>query len=112
MSVKVVYEDVAVGAADAAQAASGGAQSFSDIPALMHSSSPMLISTNELNQWILDGTRKIRTNETVAFWSTAQSKADCTFDTNPTLTVTLDGTYSSPGIFFFSARTRASIAAA
>ena len=101
MSVKVVYEDVAVGAADAAQAASSGAQSFSNLSALMHSSSPLLISTNELNQWILDGTRKIRTNEKVAFWSTAQSKADCTFDTNPTLTVTLDGTYSSPGIFFF-----------
>lgn len=48
----------------------------------------------------MDGSRKIRTAETAAFWSAEQSKADCTFDTNPTITVTLDGVFASSGIFF------------
>lgn len=101
MSVRVIYEDVAVGADDAASTASSGAQPFSDLPELVYGTMPLLIATNELNQWPLDGTRKIRQTETAAFWSSAQSKADCTFDANPTLTITLDDTFSSPGIFFY-----------
>ena len=100
MSVRVIYEDVAVGADDAASTASSGAQPFSDLPELVYGTMPLLIATNELNQWLLDGTRKIRQTETAAFWSAAQSKADCMFDVNPTLTITLDDTFSSPGIFF------------
>ena len=100
MSVKVVYEDVAVGAADAATVASGDANALSTILDLPHGTDQLLIETNELNQWILDGSRKIRTVEKAAFWSAEQSKADCTFDTNPTITVTLDGVFASSGIFF------------
>ena len=100
MSVRVIYEDVAVGADDAASTASSGAQPFSDLPELVYGTMPLLISTNELNQWLLDGIRKIRQTETAAFWSAEQSKADCTFDTNPTITVTLDGVFASSGIFF------------
>lgn len=100
MSVKVVYEDVAVGAADAATVESSDANVFSIIQDLPHGTDQLLIETNELNQWLLDGSRKIHTAETAAFWSTEQSKADCTFDTNPTITVTLDGVFASSGIFF------------
>ena len=61
MSVRVVYEDVAVGAADAATVASSDANAFSIIQDLPHGTEQLLIETNELNQWILDGSRKIRT---------------------------------------------------
>ena len=55
MSVKVVYEDVAVGAADAATVASSDANAFSSIQDLPHGTNQLLIETNEPNQWILDG---------------------------------------------------------
>lgn len=101
MSVRVIYEDVAVGAADAAHMSSSAAQPFSNLPKLTYGTAPLLIATNELNQWTLDGARPIRTNEIASFWSSAPSKADCTFDADPTLTITLDGTFTTSGIFLY-----------
>ena len=90
MSVRVIYEDVAVGAAAAASVASTAAQPFSDLPELPYGTESVIVATNELNQWMLDGSRPILTTERAAFWSTEPSKADCTFDANPTLTITLE----------------------
>lgn len=101
MSVRVIYEDVAVGAAAAASVASTSAQPFSDLSELPYGTEPVVVATNELSQWVLDGSRPILTTERAAFWSAAPSKADCTFDTNPTLTITLDGTFASSGIFLY-----------
>jgi hypothetical protein len=101
MSVRVIYEDVAVGAAEAASVASTAAKPFSDLPELPYGTEPVIVATNELNQWVLDGSRPILTTERAAFWSSAPSKADCTFDANPTLTITLDGTFASSGIYLY-----------
>lgn len=101
MSVRVIYEDVAVGAAAAASVASTAAQPFSDLPELPYGTESVIVATNELNQWMLDGSRPILTTERAAFWSTEPSKADCTFDANPTLTITLDGTFASSGIYLY-----------
>lgn len=101
MSVRVIYEDVAVGAAAAASVASTAAQPFSDLSELPYGTEPVIVATNELNQWVLDGSRPLLTNERAAFWSSTPSKADCTFDTNPTLTITLNGTFTTSGIFLY-----------
>ena len=101
MSVRVIYEDVAVGAAEAASVASTAAQPISDLSLLTYGAEPVTVATNELNQWKLDGSRPILTTERAAFWSSAPSKADCTFDANPTLTITLDGTFASSGIYLY-----------
>lgn len=101
MSVRVIYEDVAVGAAEAASTAGTAAQPFSDLSLLPYGTEPVIVATNELNQWTLDGSRPILTTERAAFWSSAPSKADCTFDANPTLTITLDGTFASSGIYLY-----------
>ena len=106
MSVRVIYEDVAVGAAAAASVASTAAQPFSDLPELPYGTESVIVATNELNQWVLDGSRPILTTERAAFWSAKPSKADCTFDANPTLTITLDGTFASSGIYHTRVRPR------
>ena len=67
MSVRVIYEDVAVGAAAAASVASTAAQPFSDLPELPYGTESVIVATNELNQWMLDGSRPILTTERAAF---------------------------------------------
>ena len=66
----MIYEDVAVGAAAAASIASTAAQPFSDLPELPYGTESVIVATNELNQWMLDGSRPILTTERAAFWST------------------------------------------
>lgn len=101
MSVKIIYEDVAVGAAEAASVSSTAALPISKVALLPYGSDNDLIASCECNQWVLDGSRNIIANNNVAFWSAAQSKSDCTFDATPTITISLNGAYSSPGIFFY-----------
>lgn len=67
MSVRVIYEDVAVGAAAAASVASTAAQPFSDLPELPYGTESVIVATNELNQWVLDGSRPILTTERGGF---------------------------------------------
>lgn len=101
MSVRVVYEDVAVGAADAASVATTSRLAFSNPALLPYGSDAGLLASCEMNQWILNGTRVMLGKKKAAFWSSVQSNDDCTFDSAPTITITLDGKFSSPGIFFY-----------
>lgn len=101
MSVKVVYEDVAVGSAAASSVAASEAMSISKPPLLPFGALEGPIATTEQNQWVLNGTRKVKpASEPVGFWSTPRSGDDCTFTTPPTITITLDGNFTSLGIYF------------
>ena len=101
MSVKVVYEDVAVGSAAASSVETSEAMGISKTSLLPFGALEGPIATTEQNQWILNGTRKVKpASEPVGFWSTTRSGDDCTFTTPPTITITLDGQFTSLGIYF------------
>lgn len=101
MSVKVVYEDVAVGSAAAASVTASSAMDISDTDMLPFGAFAGPVATTEQNQWVLNGTRKVKPKtEPVGFWSTPRSGDDCTFTTPPTITISLDGQFTSLGIYF------------
>lgn len=101
MSVKIVYEDIAVGSAAAASVEASDAMSISKPSLLPFGAFEGAIATTEQNQWVLNGTRKVRpASSPVGFWSTPRSGDDCTFETPPTITITLDGQFTSLGIYF------------
>ena len=101
MSVKVVYEDVAVGSAAAASVTASEAMGISKTSLLPFGAFEGPVATTEQNQWVLNGTRKLKPkSEPVGFWSTTRSGDDCTFTVPPTITITLDGQFTSLGIYF------------
>ena len=101
MSVKVVYEDVAVGSAAAASVATSSAMPISNKDKLPFGALAGPLATTERNQWVLNGTRKVKPkSEPVGFWSTQRSGADCTFESPPTIEISLDGQFTSLGIYF------------
>lgn len=61
--------------------------------------------TAELNQFVLSGDKTILPDapEDIAFWSDAQSKEDCTFESNPKVTVQFIAQHSSAGITLYFA---------
>ena len=101
MSVKVVYEDVAVGSAVASSVETSEAMGISKTSLLPFGALEGPIATTEQNQWVLNGPRKVKpAPEPVGFWSKTRSGDDCTFTTPPTITITLDGQFTSLGIYF------------
>lgn len=98
MSVRIVYEDIAAGAAEDAEVATADAAGFSDPARLPFGGSDAAIATLEPYSWLLDGSREILDGQPVAFWSTAMSRVDGRFDTPPEITITFDKRYTSPGI--------------
>lgn len=99
MSVRLVYEDIAVGADEDAVMSATGADEISTIALLpFGSGNAEKYATLEPNSWFLDGSRVLYRGGTVAFWSDDFSGEDCRFETPPTVTATFDENYSSMGI--------------
>lgn len=59
--------------------------------------------TFELNQFILDGSKSVlpENPNDIAFWSEELSKADCTFETNPKITITFKEQHTSAAITLY-----------
>lgn len=59
--------------------------------------------TFELNQFILDGSKSVMPDNPndIAFWSEALSKDDCTFETNPKITITFKEQHTSAAITLY-----------
>lgn len=59
--------------------------------------------TFELNQFILDGSKSVMPDNPndIAFWSEALSKDDCTFETNPKITITFKEQHMSAAITLY-----------
>nr|DAI61089.1 MAG TPA: hypothetical protein [Caudoviricetes sp.] len=59
--------------------------------------------TFELNQFVLDGSKDILSDNPadIAFWNDTLSKADCTFETNPKITVTFQEQHTSAAITLY-----------
>lgn len=100
MSCKLVYQDIAVGAAADASVAASDIDSKSDVSKLPAGVATPDFATLELNKWGGSGTKKIHNGQDIALVSSAMSGADCTFATPPSLTVTFDSNYTTLGISF------------
>lgn len=59
--------------------------------------------TFELNQFVLDGSKSVLTEnpKDIAFWNDALSKEDCTFETDPKITVTFQEPHTSAAITLY-----------
>lgn len=99
---KVVYKDIAPGAAAAATVSTASANDFSTPSELAGDGTTAVLATCELNQWLLDGTRDIYDDQTVSFWSSEISGEDCAFEHEPTITISFSQSYSSVGVTLMS----------
>lgn len=99
MSVRIVYEDIAAGAAEDAAVTASGASSFSDPALLPFGGDRTPIATLEPFRWLLDGSREILDGQPIAFWSAEMSGPDGQFARPPEITITFDEKYTSPGLF-------------
>lgn len=99
---KIVYKDIAPGAADNATVATSSENGFSSPTELVGDGTTASLATLELNQWSLDGSRDVHNDQTVSFWSSAISGADCTFENAPVITITFSQAYSSVGVTLMS----------
>jgi len=100
MSAKLVYKDIAVGAAEDAYITSDSADARSDISKLPFGVIHPDLATLELNAWGGNGKKKIYNGQEVALISKAMSGADCTFSTPPSFKVEFDSNYTTLGISF------------
>lgn len=101
MSVKIVYSDIAIGAAEDTTVSASGQNAMSVISLLpIGGSTDNRFITMEQNAWILNESMQVYDGEAVAFWSDELSGADCTFAQDPTVTLTLGQNYTSVGIGF------------
>ncbi len=100
MSVKLIYEDVAVGADKDASLTTVDAQAESDIASLPFGTEfPALISL-EPNQWRLNGTRReTLRGKTVGLLSKKRSGANGRFTTPLTLNISFTEKHTSLGLF-------------
>ncbi len=59
--------------------------------------------TFELNQFILDGSKSVLPDNPndIAFWNDSLSKDDCSFETNPKITITFKEQHTSAAITFY-----------
>lgn len=100
MSVKLIYKDVAVGAAEDAEMSAIGGDKISAIALLpFGAENTAQYATIERNIWVLDGNRKIYDGKAYSFWSAELSGEDGYFSTPPEITAELTEKYNSLGIF-------------
>lgn len=98
MSVRIVYQDIAAGAKEDAQASAQGGAAFCTPALLPQGSDRAPIATLGPGSWLLDGSREILDRQIVPFWSAPMSGADARFPTPPVITITFSQRYTSPGL--------------
>ncbi len=100
MSVKIVYQDIAAGAAEDAAATTQDAKPFCSPDRLpFEEENAVPLASLEPNHWLLDGSREIVDGQDIRFWSAAMSDADGVFETPPEISITFTERYTSPGVF-------------
>lgn len=101
MSVKIIYEDLAPGAADDATVTATKKDAVSDVSLLPFGSGNSAdYATLEDNYWTLDGTVDILDDEDISFWSSTLSNASCEFTSSnrPVITISFSSRITSLGI--------------
>ena len=100
MSVKIVYEDIAVGAAEDASVSATLIDADADIDLLPFGSDKGKYATLERNYWVLDGSIDIYDGQEIGYLSTVLSDDNCDLASPyPTITIYFDEHYTSLGIY-------------
>lgn len=100
MALKLVYGDIALGAAEDAEIAVTDVESFSNPVALPYGVDTGAISTLEHNGWGLSHDYKTKANQPFALWSDSISNAEGVFTTPPVITLEFTEQYTSTGLTF------------
>ena len=98
MAVKLIYGDIALGAAEDAAVATSNKYVNSAPEKLPFGVSTGAVATCELNGWGLSHDYKVMGGQQFAFWSTEKSGADCIFATAPTITIDFSEQYTATGL--------------
>lgn len=100
MALKLAYEDIAVGADEAATVSASNKETFANLAAVPFGVDAPAIATAELNGWGLSHEYEVIDKQPFAYWSTAQSGADCVFTTPPVITVDFSIQQTATGLTF------------
>lgn len=99
MSVKIIYKEIPIGAAEGAEVTAQGQTQGSVLALLPFGNDDRKeYATGEHNMWVLNGTKAVYNGEQYAFWSEALSDDECYFNNPPEITLTLDNYYGSAGV--------------
>lgn len=100
MSVRIVYKDIAPGAAEAATVTATAYDTTRSTLRMLPfgSGNEKLYATLEPNLWLLDGTRSVYDGGVQSFWSAELTDNNGAFSAPPTITVSLSAQYTSLGI--------------
>lgn len=98
MALKLIYSDIALGAAEDATVNTTTQESYTAPANLMPGVEAPAIATCELNGWGLSHDYKALKSQPLAFWSTARSGADCVFASPPSITVEFGTQYTATGL--------------
>lgn len=103
--VTITYEDIAVGAAEAASGTAAGKQSFCDLPDLFGEAALPKLATLETDYWALDGSWPLfpdtPADEALGLWSQALTGSDNAFAAAQELDVILSSNVTSTGITLY-----------
>lgn len=100
MAVKLIYTDIAIGAAEDAAVSTSAKEAFSDVSKLPFGINTGAVATLEKNSWGLSLENKVRASQPFAFWSTTVSSAAGVFTTPPQITLVFDAQYTATGLTF------------
>lgn len=98
MSVKLIYNDIALGAADVATVTAQNNEEFTAPARLVAGVEAPAIATAELNGWGLTHDYKARSSQLLAFWSKEISGDDCVLASPPVITVDFAAQYTVSGL--------------
>lgn len=98
MPVKLIYKDLAIGAADDAAVSATPWEGFSSPGVLPFGVSSGTVPTCEPNAWGLDGEHLPRAGQQFAFWSTELSGDDGEFANPPNIVLEFDEKYTATGL--------------
>lgn len=98
MSVKLIYEDIALGAAEDATVETTAPMDFSNPSVLPFGGDAVAIATMEPNGWGLAKDYSVLYDQKIGFWSLNRSDKNCYFIEPPAITLTFDQQYTSTGL--------------
>lgn len=98
--IKILYADIAAGAAENAAYGDTGRQAYSSVAALSFGTAPVLIATGEVGRWKLDGAVDILgyVDTDHGYVSLGQSDADGNFANDVGIDVVFTNHYASSGL--------------
>lgn len=98
MSLKLIYGDIALGAAEDAETSATDAEGFSSVSSLPVGVNTGAVATLERNSWGLSLDNKVKSSQTFALWSASVSDAEGFFDAPPQITFVFDNQYTATGL--------------